>query len=174
MKLIRANTERGFSLVEVTLAVAIAAVAIITFLGLLPMGLETSRKTSTKIANANMLEQVVQNLDGMSWGDNNSNLPKPKETKRMYFNEEGAQVPSTSTDMTYLVEVQFAGPAYLDNDSGSAGNSSGSQDFLQRALIRIANTNNAGFQFPSSSGGTSGTMNGTNYTVYSYLFAKTR
>jgi len=167
MKRIRANTERGFSLVEVTLAVAIAAVAMITFLGLLPMGLETSRKTSTRIANANMLEQVVQNLDGLLWGTNNGNLPSPGTKQRIYFNEEGTQVPSGSPDMTYLVEVEYRGPAYLDKDSGS-------QSFLQRALIRIANTNSAGFQFPTSGGGTSGTMNGTNYTVYSYLFAKTR
>jgi uncharacterized protein (TIGR02598 family) len=167
MKLIRANTERGFSLVEVTLAVAIAAVAIITFLGLLPMGLETSRKTSTRIANANILEQVVQNLDGMLWGTNNSNLPNPGMKQRLYFNEEGSQVPSGSLDMTYLVEVEYRGPANLDKDSGS-------QNFLQRALIRIANTNSSGFQFPSSNSGTSGTMNGTNYTVYSYLFARTR
>lgn len=154
-------------MVEVTLAVAIAAVAMITFLGLLPMGLETSRKTSTRIANANMLEQVVQNLDGLLWGANNSNLPSPGTKQRLYFNEEGTQVPSGSADMTYLVEVEYRGPANLDKDAGS-------QSFLQRALIRIANTNSAGFQFPSSSGGTSGTMNGTNYTVYSYLFAKTR
>ena len=169
MKLIRANTERGFSLVEVTLAVAIAAVAMITFLGLLPMGLETSRKTSTRIANANMLEQVVQNLDGLLWGANNSNgnVPSLGTKQRLYFNEEGPQVPSGSADMTYLVEVEYRGPANLDKDAGA-------QSFLQRALIRIANTNSAGFQFPSSSGGTSGTMNGTNYTVYSYLFAKTR
>jgi uncharacterized protein (TIGR02598 family) len=167
MKLIRANTEHGFSLVEVTLAVAIAAVAMITFLGLLPMGLETSRKTSTRIANANMLEQVVQNLDGLLWGANNGNVPSAGYKQRLYFNEEGTQVPSGSADMTYLVEVEYRGPANLDKDAGV-------QSFLQRALIRIANTNSAGFQFPSSSGGTSGTMNGTNYTVYSYLFAKTR
>ena len=167
MKLIRANTERGFSLVEVTLAVAIAAVAMITFLGLLPMGLETSRKTSTRIANANMLEQVVQNLDGLLWGANNGNVPSLGSKQRIYFNEEGTQVPSGSTDMTYLVEVEYRGPANLDKNSGA-------QSFLQRALIRIANTNSSGFQFPSSSGGTSGTMTGTNYTVYSYLFAKTR
>ena len=156
-------------MVEVTLAVAIAAVAMITFLGLLPMGLETSRKTSTRIANANMLEQVVQNLDGLLWGANNSNgnVPSLGTKQRLYFNEEGTQVPSGSADMTYLVEVEYRGPANLDKDAGA-------QSFLQRALIRIANTNSAGFQFPSSSGGTSGTMNGTNYTVYSYLFAKTR
>ena len=167
MKLIGANTNRGFSLVEVTLAVAIAAVAMITFLGLLPMGLETSRKTSTKIANANMLEQVVQNLDGLLWGSTNSNVPSIGSKQRLYFNEEGTQVPAGSADMTYLVEVEYRGPASLPQDTGT-------QSFLQRALIRIANTNSSGFQFPSSGGGTSGTMNGTNYTVYSYLFAKTR
>jgi uncharacterized protein (TIGR02598 family) len=36
----------GFSLVEVTLAVAIAALAMITLLGLLPQGLEMSRKSA--------------------------------------------------------------------------------------------------------------------------------
>ena len=66
--------------------------------------------------------------------------------------------------MTYLVEVEYRGPANLDTDSGT-------QSYLQRALIRIANTNSSGFQFPNAGGGT---MNGTNYTVYSYLFAKTR
>jgi len=44
-------------------------------------------------------------------------------------------------------------------------------------LIRIANTSSQAFQFPTAGGGggtTAGTMNGTNFTVYSYLFAKTR
>ena len=128
-------------MVEVTLAVAIAAVAMITFLGLLPMGLETSRKTSTRIANANMLEQVVQNLDGLLWGANNGNVPSLGSKQRLYFNEEGTQVPSGSTDMTYLVEVEYRGPANLDKNSGT-------QSFLQRALIRIQTPTAQGFSFP--------------------------
>ena len=164
MKLMRANTRGGFSLVEVTLAVAIASVAIITFLGLLPLGLDTSRKTSTRLANSTILEQVVQNLDGMLW----STVPTMGTKQRLYFNEEGAQVPAGSLDMNYLVEVEYRGPASLPKDTGT-------QTYLQRALIRIANTNSQGFQFPTAAGGgTAGTMNGTNFTVYSYLFAKTR
>jgi len=170
MKLMRANTPGGFSLVEVTLAVAIASVAIITFLGLLPLGLDTSRKTSTRLANSTILEQVVQNLDGMLWGANNAYLPTTGTKQRLYFNEEGAQVPAGSLDMTYLVEVEYRGPASLPKDTGT-------QTYLQRALIRIANTSSQAFQFPTAGGGggtTAGTMNGTNFTVYSYLFAKTR
>ena len=166
MKLIRTNASSGFSLVEVTLSVAIASMAIITFLGLLPLGLETSRKTSISLANSTILEQVVQNLDGMLWGDKNKNIPQTGSKKRLFFNEEGAQVPSGSADMTYLVEVEYKGPASLPKDTGT-------QTYLQRALVRIAGTNNSSFQFPTSSSG-SGVMNGTNYSTFSYLFARTR
>jgi len=162
MKHMRANTRSGFSLVEVTLAVAIASVAMITFLGLLPLGLDTSRKTSTKLANCNILEQVVQNLDGQLW----STLPKPTTKQYLYFNEEGTQVTAGSLDMTYMVELEYAGPASLPQDSGT-------QTYLQRAYIRIANTNSSSFKFPSANGGTA-QMNGSNFTTYSYLFAKTR
>ncbi len=167
MKTIRTNIPHGFSLVEITLAVAIASLAIITFLGLLPMGLEMSRKTSVSLSNSNIREQVVQNLDGMLWGDKNSNVPQLGTKKQLYFNEEGTQVPSGSADMTYLVEVEYRGPASLPKDTGT-------QTYLQRALIRIARTNSSSFQFPTTSSSSSGTMNGSNYTTFSYLFAKNR
>ncbi|OYW26293.1 MAG: hypothetical protein B7Z47_07745 [Chthoniobacter sp. 12-60-6] len=64
--LIQSRSRAGFSLVEVALAVAIAALAIITLLGLLPQGLEMARKTSLMVSDSNILQQITHDM-GSEW-----------------------------------------------------------------------------------------------------------
>ncbi len=46
--LARLGRARGFSLPETTIAVAIAALGIVSIMGLIPQGLETAHKTSSR------------------------------------------------------------------------------------------------------------------------------
>lgn len=145
----------GFSLVEVTLAVAIAALAIITLLGLLPQGLEMSRKTALMTSNSNILEQVARDLENAYF----NKLPTQVLTK--YFNDQGAEVKQDSKDIVYVVQidpdVQY--PASLPK---SATN----QLYMKRFIIRIATTSSPDFKF--------GEDNRISYSIYSHLVAKTR
>lgn len=64
---IKSHSQAGFSLVEVTLAVAIAALAIITLLGLLPQGLEMARKTAMMVNDSNILEQITHDMENATF-----------------------------------------------------------------------------------------------------------
>lgn len=52
----------GFSLVEVTLALGIAAFCLIALLGLLPLGMQTNQSSISQTAAASMLSSVVADL----------------------------------------------------------------------------------------------------------------
>lgn len=163
----RRAAPAGFSLVEVTLAVAIAALAIITLLGLMPQGLEMSRKTGVLTLSSNIIEQIIRDLEntqfsllpaqgtGAATGGGNV-LP---DKSRRYFNDQGQQVTQDSKEITFVAEIDFTQPASLPKAEQR-------QLYLRRVIIRVATTANAGFQF--------GENNRLSYTTYNHLLAKTR
>ena len=57
----RRNTS-GFSLVEVTLAIGIAAFCLIAVFGLMPVGLQTNRNATSQTSAANIIAAVVADL----------------------------------------------------------------------------------------------------------------
>src|SRR5436189_1268687 len=52
----------GFSLVEVTLALGIAAFCLIAVFGLLPVGVQTNRNATSQTATTNIMAAVVSDL----------------------------------------------------------------------------------------------------------------
>ena len=52
----------GFSLLEVTIALGIAAFCLITLLGLLPLGMQTNQSAISQTAAASVLSSVVADL----------------------------------------------------------------------------------------------------------------
>lgn len=163
----RRTANAGFSLVEVTLAVAIAALAIITLLGLMPQGLEMSRKTGVLTLNSNIIEQIIRDLEntqfsllpaqgtGAATGGGNA-IP---EKSRRYFNDQGQQVSQDSKEITFVAEIDFSQPASLPRTEQV-------QRYLRRVIIRVATSANANFQF--------GENNRISYTTFNHLLAKTR
>jgi uncharacterized protein (TIGR02598 family) len=61
------SLHAGFSLVEVVLAVGIMALGVVTILGLLPHGLEMSRKTANEQAETRIVDQIVGELQAADW-----------------------------------------------------------------------------------------------------------
>lgn len=147
------HSSQGFSLVEVTLAVAIASLALITLLGLLPQGLEMSRKTALLTTSSNILEQVARDLENATF----NLLPVAKTTK--YFNDQGTELKTGSKEIVYVVEIDPADPASLPQSATS-------QLYLKRFIIRIANSSNPDFRF--------GQDNRISYSTHHHLVAKTR
>lgn len=147
----------GFSLVEVTLAVAVASLAIITLLGLMPQGLEMSRKTSLATSNSSIVEQIIRDLENVKWDD----LPDPTSATptKMLFNDQGVnQTKAGSDDFSFVAEVTVL-PAALPKSEST-------QKFLRRVLIKVAATGNKDFKFEES--------NRLSYVTYNHLLAKTR
>lgn len=144
----------GFSLVEVALAVAIAALAIITLLGLLPQGLEMARKTSQITTSSSILEQVIRNYENMQWTD------LPTATTLKYFTDQGLEVDSSSNEISYVVQIDPQQSAYLPSTASA-------ELFLKRLIIKVATSSNPSFNFNS-------TDSKLSYSTFNHLLAKTR
>lgn len=56
------GTDSGFSLVEVTIAMAIAAVSLITLIGLLPQGMGTMRDAGDRAIEGRIHQQILNEL----------------------------------------------------------------------------------------------------------------
>ncbi len=144
----------GFSLVEVALAVAIASLAIITLLGLLPQGLDMARKTSQLTTNSSILDQVIRNYENMQW----TGIPA-NGTVTKYYTDEGLEVGSDSKELSYVVLVDF-------NQQTSLPQTDTNQPYLRRIVIKIASSSSPSFQFA--------TNNRPSYAVFNHLIAKSR
>ncbi len=151
--LIKSRSQAGFSLVEVTLAVAIAALAIITLLGLLPQGLEMARKTSLMVSDSNILEQITHDMENATFD------LIPNQTVKKYYNDQGREVAQDSTDLTYVVEIEPQQVVALPKAEKT-------QPYMKRMVIRIAASSSPGFVFS--------TNNTTSYVTFNQLIAKTR
>lgn len=150
----RGSSNAGFSLVEVALAVAIAALAIITLLGLLPQGLEMSRKTSVLTHNSSILEQIIRNLENMQWSD----IPASGLTNK-YYSDEGLEVASDSKEISFVAEIDYQQPASLPMAETV-------EPYLRRVIIRVASSSSSSFKFSAD--------NRISYVVFNHLIAKSR
>lgn len=150
---LKARASSGFSLVEVTLAVAIAALAIITLLGLLPQGLEMSRKTTLITNYSNIVEQIARDLDNARF----SMLPTSQQRK--YFNDQGSELKADSDEIVFVAEIDPRQPATLPKSEAS-------QPYLRRFIIKVTNSSNRDFEF--------GETNRMSYSTFNHLVAQTR
>lgn len=67
--------RRAFSLVEVTLAVAIAALAVTTLMALMPISISTVRSAANTTLEARIVAQVVGELQLSDWGTHDGGTP---------------------------------------------------------------------------------------------------
>lgn len=105
------HPSAGFSLVEVTLALGVAAFCLITIFGLLPLGIQTSQSSISQTAAASLLSSVVADLRA---------TPKTSPTslqygiifgaaKSLFFDGEGRSVTAADPNATprYRVTITF-------------------------------------------------------------------
>jgi len=93
------GTPCGFSLAEVALALAVASLAIMTVLGLMPMLMDSERaNTATSVFPA-MCSQVMGKLREEAYP-----VTPPEETRLMYFTDQGTLTSDTS-DAVYACEI---------------------------------------------------------------------
>ena len=149
----KSRSQAGFSLVEVALAVAIAALALITLLGLLPQGLEMARKTAVMVSDSNILEQITHDLENATFD------LLPTQTVKKYYNDQGREVLQDAQDLTYVVEIEPQQVVALPKAEKT-------QPYMKRMVIRIAASSTPNFVF--------GTNNTLSYVTFNQLIAKTR
>lgn len=106
----------GFSLVEVTLALGVAAFCLLALFGLLPLGLQANQNSVSQTAAASVLSSVIADLRVTPKTSPSSSQYDITfgEAKSLYFDIEGRAVTPTDPNATprYRVTISFpAGPA---------------------------------------------------------------
>jgi uncharacterized protein (TIGR02598 family) len=110
----------AFSLVEVTLALGIAAFCLIAVFALVPVGVQTNRNATSQTAATNILSSVVSDIRASPPSNGASaryGIPKNKSaTKTLYFDGQGRATPQPGANSRYRLYVQIAnnpfGPVY--------------------------------------------------------------
>jgi uncharacterized protein (TIGR02598 family) len=107
----RIHFSAGFSLVEVTLALGVAAFCLIALFGLLPLGIQTNQSSISQTAAASVLSSVFADLRVTP----KTSLTSPQyditfgTAKFLYFDSEGRAVTPTDPNATprYRVTITF-------------------------------------------------------------------
>jgi uncharacterized protein (TIGR02598 family) len=111
-------TAAAFSLVEVTLALGIAAICLIAVFGLMPVGVQTNRNATSQTAAGNIISAVVTDLRTMPktpgvapWAGVSVQFGIPLQPSttlyKLYFDGQGRFTTSLSVDSRYQVNVTF-------------------------------------------------------------------
>ena len=100
------NAEaRGFSLVEVTIALGLVTFGLVSILGVLPVGLSTLREARETAAYANLLQQVEAEYASTPF-------VSILQSRTFYFDQEGRMLNSNLSSVRYRLEVRTAAPSY--------------------------------------------------------------
>jgi uncharacterized protein (TIGR02598 family) len=117
------QSRSGFSLVEVTLALGVAAVCLLAVFGLLPIGLKTQQTAIEQTAATRIISAVVSDLRSTAGTATTSsvfaiNIPanSAPSSSTIYFDTEGHFTPAIDANSRYLLTITF--PA---NSTGGRG-----------------------------------------------------
>lgn len=96
--------NRGFSLVEVTLALGIVAVGMLAIVALLPVGEETLRLSANDTAQTRIVQELSARLQASDW-DQTNNLAAYQD-QLFYFDRQGNQTSATATETIFTAQLQ--------------------------------------------------------------------
>jgi uncharacterized protein (TIGR02598 family) len=104
-----ADRASAFSLVEVTLALGVAAFCLIAVFGLMPVGVQTNRNASSQTAATNVIAGVVADLRATpTTSAISSQFAITFGTaKTLYFDGAGQAATSLGADSRYQVNITF-------------------------------------------------------------------
>jgi len=118
-----ARFRSGFSLVEVTLALGIAAFCLLAVFGLLPIGLKTQQSAIEQTAATRIISAAASDLRNTARTAAASSLfaitipgNTASTSSTLYFDTEGRYSPAISADSRYRLTVTFS-----PNSTGGRG-----------------------------------------------------
>lgn len=131
---------KGFSLIETVLALGIMSLAITALLGLLPHGLEMSRKAANASAQSRIVDQIQARLT-----NNSFNALRDLNTQTLRFDDQGELLESGS-DMLSAVYIARVVANMKDIELPGGDDP---EPTLLRFIVQIAATPKADFNFDS-------------------------
>jgi uncharacterized protein (TIGR02598 family) len=111
----RLHHHSGFSLVEVTLALAVAAFCLIVILGLLPVGLNSNQASIKQTVAASLARGIISDLRATPKTTSTSTLysipiPTPTVGTTLYLKQDATKAAS-ATGNEYCVTLNITAPA---------------------------------------------------------------
>lgn len=146
----------GFSLVEVTIAVAIAALGFLTLLGLLPQGMNMARNSAEMSVGSKIMLKLSGEMQSMTW----SRITWTGYGPLRYFTNEGRELTAENTSPEDLAaSLAFVASIYVPQKpmdvylpAGASGSGNGTPEtYLRRVRICIATSADPSFEFNSAS-----------------------
>ncbi|MBL9153165.1 MAG: Verru_Chthon cassette protein B [Verrucomicrobiales bacterium] len=117
MKLLRkyhmAKSSSGFSLVEVTLAIGITAVALVSLMGMLPKGMATLRKAADQAIMGRIHQQILGELQLTPWEPKGSGQSPLESFDGMvrFYDDQGIQLAdSEKGKMSHIYTARISVP----------------------------------------------------------------
>ncbi len=104
----RAALARGFSLIEVTLALGIVSFALITILGVMPVGLNSLRDAVDETTESQIIRQIGAEATLLPF----ASIQTEMEGKTYYFDDEGQPQQSSDQNTRYTASVSVVDPDY--------------------------------------------------------------
>ena len=102
----------GFSLVEVTLALGIAAFCLIAVFGLMPIGVQTNRNATSQSVATNIMTAVVSDLRATVTTTSSQFAITFGTNTTLYFDGTGQFTTSLSTNSRYRLDVTWSGSGW--------------------------------------------------------------
>ena len=111
-------TNSAFSLVEVTLALGVAAFCLIAVLGLMPAGVQTNRNATSQTAATNIIASVIADMRATTSATSPQYGITFGTAKTLYFDGTGQFTTSLGANSRYRVSIMFplspSGLSYAD------------------------------------------------------------
>jgi uncharacterized protein (TIGR02598 family) len=165
MKQTISRKEKAFSLVEVTLAMAIAAVALVSIIGMLPQGMQTMRDAGDRAIQARIHQQILGELQMTPFGSNGKSPLDDYNDLEIYYDAQGEEIGDSNNNSAvkgsfehiYTARVavpdngestpKSVGGGTFDGFRFSADRSSQPNPFLRPAIVEIAAVGGRGATF---------------------------
>ncbi len=146
------SLRRGFSLVEVTLASGITALALTTLLGLIPQGLTNIKEAGNLAAETRITTHIVGSISQAPWQDENGQdiLAPEFNTRRYFFDDQGVAIEGEEpgADLAYVAVVHVpARDVTLTADAAAAADDSDVDPYLRRITVKVTSVANKDFDF---------------------------
>ena len=114
---LKKSSVRGFSLIEVTIALGIVAFAMVPIIGLVSTGMKSLRDSMDETVRG----EIVRKVSGEALRIPYTRLLEEFQNKTFYFNDEGIQQTSSNASTIFVATTALAAPPSLLHGPGLKG-----------------------------------------------------